>query len=90
MVFWSLMWGRPISACSKWSKKAELRYLGSVSHRVEFILTYVILAVSSLILFLYVGARLYIVVGSFISLRHVPIGVYQTPSSNIIGNIPHL
>jgi hypothetical protein len=84
MVFWSLMWGRPISACSKWSKKAELQYLGSVSHIVEFILTYVILAVSSLILLLYVGARLYIVVESFISLRHVPIGVYRTPSSNII------
>lgn len=38
----------------------------------------------------YVAARLYIVIESFISLRHVPIGVYQTPDSNFMDYIPHL
>jgi hypothetical protein len=35
-------------------------------------------------------ARAYIVVESFISLRHVPIGVYQTPQGNIMDYVPHL
>lgn len=36
------------------------------------------------------AARVYIVVESFISLRHVPIGVYQTPDSNFMDYVPHL
>jgi hypothetical protein len=39
---------------------------------------------------LYVSARIFIVVESFISLRHVPIGVYQTPVTNVMSYIPHL
>jgi hypothetical protein len=39
---------------------------------------------------LYVAARLFIVVESFISLRHVPIGVYRTPNTNFMSYIPHL
>jgi hypothetical protein len=39
---------------------------------------------------LYVFARAFIVVESFISIRHVPIGVYQTPPTNFMGYIPHL
>jgi hypothetical protein len=39
---------------------------------------------------LYIAARLFIVVESFISLRHVPIGVYQTPDTNFMSYIPHL
>jgi hypothetical protein len=38
----------------------------------------------------YFAARIYLVVESFISLRYVPIGVYQTPSGNFISYIPHL
>ncbi|CZR63043.1 uncharacterized protein PAC_12940 [Phialocephala subalpina] len=57
---------------------------------VSDILVVVSVAVIGLILPLYVSARLYIVIESFISLRHVPIGVYQTPSLNIMGNVPHL
>jgi hypothetical protein len=38
----------------------------------------------------YFAARIYLVIESFISLRHVPIGVYQTPSGNFISYIPHL
>jgi hypothetical protein len=41
-------------------------------------------------IFLNTGARLYIVVESFISLRHVPVGVYQTPVVNFMNYIPHL
>ncbi|THV48282.1 hypothetical protein BGAL_0258g00150 [Botrytis galanthina] len=57
--------------------------------------TFSLLHYSKLIL-LYLGisayavARMYLVVESFISLRHVPIGVYQTPELNVMGNIPHL
>ena len=39
---------------------------------------------------LYCAARIYVVLESFISLRHVPIGVYQNPSGNFINYIPHL
>jgi hypothetical protein len=35
-------------------------------------------------------ARAYIVIESFISLRHVPVGVYQTPQGNIMDYVPHL
>jgi hypothetical protein len=38
----------------------------------------------------YLGARIYIVAESFLSLRHVPIGVYQTPDLNVMGMIPHI
>ncbi|KAI9646837.1 hypothetical protein NHQ30_004836 [Ciborinia camelliae] len=48
------------------------------------------LAMLSLLSSGYVAARIYLVAESFISLRHVPIGVYQTPSLNIMGNLPHL
>ena len=36
------------------------------------------IAIISVVL-LYIGARLFIVIESFISLRHVPVGVYLTP-----------
>jgi hypothetical protein len=36
------------------------------------------------------AARIFVVVESFISLRHVPVGVYQTPPTNFMGYIPHL
>jgi hypothetical protein len=39
---------------------------------------------------LYIGARLFIVIESFISLRHVPVGVYLTPDTNFMSYIPHL
>ncbi|KAL2069398.1 hypothetical protein VTL71DRAFT_14077 [Oculimacula yallundae] len=42
------------------------------------------------ILLPYIAARIYLVIESFISLRHVPIGVYQSPSLNFFGNIPHI
>jgi hypothetical protein len=38
----------------------------------------------------YFAARIYLVIESFVSLRHVPIGVYQTPSGNFMSYIPHL
>jgi hypothetical protein len=41
-------------------------------------------------LLLYIAARVFVVVESFISLRHVPIGVYKTPDVNFMGYIPHL
>ncbi|TAQ90572.1 hypothetical protein B7494_g1095 [Chlorociboria aeruginascens] len=38
----------------------------------------------------YSVSRLYLIVESFISLRHVPIGVYETPDLNIVGYFPHI
>jgi hypothetical protein len=38
----------------------------------------------------YVAARLFLVIESFISLRHVPDGVYQTPDINFFNYVPHL
>jgi hypothetical protein len=38
----------------------------------------------------YCVARVFLIVESFISLRHVPIEVYQTPTSNFMSYIPHL
>ncbi|KAH8752161.1 hypothetical protein BGZ57DRAFT_912709 [Hyaloscypha finlandica] len=43
-----------------------------------------------LVSLLYIGARLFIVIESFISLRHVPVGVYLTPDTNFMSYIPHL
>lgn len=39
---------------------------------------------------IYCIARVYLIVESFISLRHVPIGVYKTPTGNFMSYIPHL
>jgi hypothetical protein len=79
----------PISVCMSWSRTIRRR-IGLGAEMEEDIFPYVILASIGLILFLYFSARLYIVIESFISLRHVPIGVSQTPSLNIMGNVPHL
>lgn len=38
---------------------------------------------------LHCAARMFLAIESFISLRHVPIGVYQMHDMNIMGNIPH-
>lgn len=38
----------------------------------------------------YIAARAYIVIESFISLRHDPIGVYETPQLNFMNYVPHL
>jgi hypothetical protein len=58
---------------------------------VAFLLLFII-AVFAIIFvaLLYIGARLFIVVESFISLRHVPVGVYLTPDTNFMSYIPHL
>lgn len=49
-----------------------------------------ILSLFPLAVLAYVAARIFLVVESFISLRQVPIGVYQVPDLDIMGNIPHL
>jgi hypothetical protein len=57
---------------------------------MEYLGAGIVLAIFGSIALVYVGARLYIVVESFISLRHVPIGVYDTPAVNFMNYIPHL
>lgn len=51
---------------------------------------YGMICVTLLGILVYMAARVFLVVESFISLRHVPIGVYQVPDLNFMGNIPHL
>jgi hypothetical protein len=38
----------------------------------------------------YIASRAFIIVESFISLRHVPIDVYQTPNITYLGFVPHI
>lgn len=61
----------------------------STKHRWEYSTGFVWLLLGILAT-AYIAARLYIVIEAFISLRHVPIGVYQTPNSNFMDYIPHL
>ncbi|KAH6696687.1 hypothetical protein BKA61DRAFT_741607 [Leptodontidium sp. MPI-SDFR-AT-0119] len=53
-------------------------------------LSYSLLCIGGCVLLVYIPARIFLVIESFISLRHVPIGVYKTPSLNFFGNVPHL
>jgi hypothetical protein len=49
-----------------------------------------LLAISMIYALLYVAARIFIVIESFISLRSMPAGVFVLPERNIMDNIPHL
>lgn len=68
------------------------RRTNTVSGTIGFILAFetVSLALVCAGTVVYIAARIFIVVESFISLRLVPIGVYQTPPRNVMGYIPHL
>jgi hypothetical protein len=57
---------------------------------VALLLLPVALLVFICILCLYCASRIYIVIESFISLRRVPLGVYQTSNVSITKYIPHL
>jgi hypothetical protein len=57
---------------------------------LEILILWIFMAIFCLIALIYLGARFYIVLDSLISLRHVPMGLYETPSLNIMGFIPHL
>lgn len=64
--------------------------IDNLTGKAQDILAWVSIGLGNLIALPYVAARLYIVIEAFISLRHVPIGVYQTPDSNFMDYIPHL
>jgi hypothetical protein len=64
------------------------RILGSLVN--DSIREYTILPTYCIVLIAYIGSRLYLVVESFVSLRHVPVGVYETPSINFMNYVPHL
>jgi hypothetical protein len=57
---------------------------------LQYIVTFIVYLLAIFFCVLYCAARIYVVLESFISLRCVPIGVYQTPSGNFINYIPHL
>lgn len=51
-----------------------------------------IVSVPGVVIFvvLYISSRGFIIVESFISLRYVPLGVYQTPNITYAGFVPHI
>jgi hypothetical protein len=71
-----------------WIEKYGVAFLSS--YVVLSLLAFIVCIVLVPVVLLYVAARLFIVVESFISLRHVPIGVYRTPNTNFTSYIPHL
>lgn len=81
----SLLHGQPVPGLEElpgiWGKLIKLIY---------YTAAILCLVLGTVLALLYATARIYIVVESFISLRHVPIGVYQTPSLNIMDYVPHL
>ena len=61
--------------------------------RIKFIRRSTLLSMCAILYaasIVYIAARLYIVIESFISLRHVPIGIYDTPLLNVMNYVPHL
>ncbi|PMD43237.1 hypothetical protein L207DRAFT_563960 [Hyaloscypha variabilis F] len=72
------------------ARKIALRGCSLVIVKYTFWLSYLaLMLIVCAATFLYVGARVFIVVESFISLRHVPIGVYETPPTNFMSYVPH-
>jgi hypothetical protein len=76
------------------SLSAILFFILTISERVKNCsskyLDVLAVGIFVIIIPVFLWARAYIVVESFISLRHVPVGVYQTPQGNIMDYVPHL
>ena len=70
--------------------RSVIWYLFNLLGMIGSVFKYVVYGLAFAVGLLYVGSRIYIVVESFISLRHVPIGVYQTPNISAMDYIPHL
>jgi hypothetical protein len=77
-------------AINRWVEKEEKDIIWRIYFTCFVILFGAGCVLGVVITLLYIAARLFIVVESFISLRHVPIGVYQTPDTNFMSYIPHL
>jgi hypothetical protein len=79
---------------NSWSSGSRGRMRATVWRYMSFTIRVLIFEVPFGILLaatiLYCAARVFVVVESFISLRHVPTGVYLTPPTNFMGYIPHL
>lgn len=78
---WTFMNSRVIFEILSYSKGGRIRAYCIV------LPIYLIFFASSI---LYIAARAYIVIESFISLRYVPIEVYETPQLNFMNYVPHL
>jgi hypothetical protein len=70
-------------------KKIFEHLLNSLPRFLQSMIGWIVFLLGIIFCVLYCAARIYVVLESFISLRHVPIGVYQTPSGNFINYIPH-
>jgi len=95
----SRLWADWVTVLMKYSPFRLVRFIGCFLGKAIYTIFFVIfLSIFYAIVYgipiggilLYIAARLFIVVESFISLRHVPVGVYQTPDINFMGYIPHL
>jgi hypothetical protein len=75
------------TAIDRWLEKKKVKVIWNTCFVIIFGAGCILVIVITL---LYITARLFIVIESFISLRHVPIGVYQTGDTNFMSYIPHL
>jgi hypothetical protein len=63
-------------------------YLGSDPEELPLPLHYTKVGIAGVVVVIYVASRVFIITEAFLSLRHVPVGVYISPSW--IQLIPHL
>ena len=71
-------------AVLKWKSSYKAKIKRSILWRISTSLVF------GLILLVYVFCRAFIIIESFISLRHVPLEVYRTPNITYLGFIPHI
>ena len=75
---------------NSWSKGRWRSMSLAVWRNLEDLICFVLFGLVFAAILLCFAARIFVVVESFISLRHVPVGVYQTPPTNFMSYIPHL
>jgi hypothetical protein len=75
---------------NSWSKGWRLWMRSAVWGYLDPLIGFGLIGLFLAATLLFFAARIFVVVESLISLRHVPVGVYQTPPTNFMGYIPHL
>jgi hypothetical protein len=76
--------GSWIAAVRKWKSSYKAKIKRSKLRRISA------LSVIALILLIYIFSRAFIIIESFISLRHVPLDIYRTPNITYFSYVPHI
>ncbi len=95
MCIWQVVAKRMEHAKGSWNAEASVALLKWKSWYKAKIKRSKLWRISSpllriLILLIYISCRAFIIIESFISLRHVPLELYRTPSITYLGFIPHV